>query len=279
MKKMGIMSALQMVVILFLSSTSFICYAFEKSGTMLRIGKENVQLNIHSGKAGVYYLITDSQGRRAGYDTATKQYIHEFPASIGFDLDTEGRDENEDFNGEAMFNLTTGVYTIDIIGVGLTDFNIAIGISRGTQDEDTKNFDFKSLKLTPEQIANINRRHTDFDFSGLTDKGLISRFQFTYTSDPSKPAATATRIATSESLKQDITLSRKIGWIDNDGIVNSLLAKANAIEASIVKGDKETAGNQLNAFVNEVNAQKGKQIADQAVKIFLEDVQYMLGNL
>ena len=260
----------------------------------LEVSKESAQLDFYSEDAGVYYLITDPQGRRVGYDSVTKQYVEEFPASFGFSLKV--RDEiSEKFHGDAIFNLIPGSYTIEVIGVGLTSFDVNIGISRGIMSEGIKGF----------------------DFDGVIDKGLISKFQFTYNSDPANPAGTAKRFITTSSLKQDITLSRKIGWIDNDGIMNSLLKKVEAIEASIAKGNKTAAKNQLNAFINEVRAQScesesefvfdctsGKHIIGKvvrtkpsyikeggklvklpdeeevkAVKILLEDAQYLLGNL
>ncbi len=248
---------LQIITVLFLVfiSTTGTCFAIE-------IGNENAQIDFYAEEEGVYYVITDPQGRRVGYDVVTKQYLEEFSAEFFISLaegdKISGRDEiSEKFHGDAMFNLMPGAYTIEVIGVGLTDFDISIGISRRIQSEGI----------------------TAFDFTGIIDKDLTSKFQFIYNSDPSKPAGIATRIATPSNLKQDIALSRKIGWIDNDGIMNSLLKKAKAIEASISKGNKTSAKNQLNAFINEVNAQKGKHISDKAAKILLEDAQYILENL
>ena len=50
-----------------------------------------------------------------------------------------------------------------------------------------------------------------------------------------------------------------------NGITHSLEAKLNAAEDSMNRGDNNAATNQLGAFINEVNAQSGKQIStDQA---------------
>jgi hypothetical protein len=275
----------------------------------LEVSKESAQLDFYGGDAGVYYLITDPQGRRVGYDSVTKQYVKEFPASFAFSL--KGRDAiSEKFHGDAIFNLIPGSYTIEVIGVGLTAFDVNIGISRGIMSEGIKGFDFE----------------------GVTDKGLISKFQFTYNPDPAQSAIIATRVTTPSSLKQDIILARKTGdiwrdengdvikavkWIDNDGIMTSLLKKAETIEASIAKGNKTTAKNQLKAFINEVKAQScesesefafdctsGKHIIGKvvrtkpsytkeggklvklpdeeevkAVKMLLEDAQYLMESL
>lgn len=44
------------------------------------------------------------------------------------------------------------------------------------------------------------------------------------------------------------------------GTANSLLSKLNNTIQSIVKRDKYSAANQLNAFINELNAQSGKKL-------------------
>lgn len=281
-----------LVLILVLFSFSIdICFA-------LQVGNESAQLNIAANDAGVCFLVIDPQGRRAGYEPSTKQYVEEFPASFGCSFakrgSESGRDETNDmFNSGGMMNLIPGIYTIEIIGVDLTTFNLSLSIHRKVAGEGPTDIDFKTLKLTPEQIAAIKANVTDFNFEGVIDKGLTSRFQFTYNSDPAKPAGTATKVVTLSSLKQDIILARKVKgiweidgkypkldyWINNNGIMNSLLKKADAIEASIAKGNKTSAKNQLNAFINEVNAQKGKHISDKAVKILLEDAQYMMESL
>ncbi|MBI4822795.1 MAG: hypothetical protein HY805_00980 [Nitrospirae bacterium] len=138
---------LQIVAILFLSFSLMIdiCSAVEIVGP-------NIQLDFCSDEAGVYYTIKDPQGRRIGYDLVTKQYVEEFPASFGFSLKV--RDEiSEKYCGEAMFNLIPGTYTIEVIGVGLTTFDVSIAISRRIPGEG----------------------FTDFNFEGIIDKDLTSK--------------------------------------------------------------------------------------------------------
>jgi len=252
---------LKIVIALFLSFSLIdgVCFA-------LKVGPENAQIEFYGDDEGVYTIITDPQGRRVGYDITTKKYIEEFPASFGFsfkDIDevgneVGGRDEISDkFNGGGMLNLIPGTYTIEVIGVSLTTYDLDIAISR---------------RITSEGF-------TSFSFNGIIDKDLTSKFEMTYNSDPSKPAGSVVRVASLSSLKQDIALSRKIGWIDNDGIMMSLYKKAEAIEKSLARDDKNTAKNQLDALINEVNAQKGKHIKDEAIKILLEDAQYLMEHL
>jgi hypothetical protein len=70
--------------------------------------------------------------------------------------------------------------------------------------------------------------------------------------------------ATVQSLQALVTRFADAGWIDNAGIANSLQNKL--------------AKNNLEAFVNEVQAQSGKHIPEQAAGFLLRDAQYLLSN-
>jgi predicted negative regulator of RcsB-dependent stress response len=50
------------------------------------------------------------------------------------------------------------------------------------------------------------------------------------------------------------------GFIDNQGIANSLLAKLDAAQAAFDRGQTEVAIKNLEAFIHEVQAQAGKHI-------------------
>ena len=50
------------------------------------------------------------------------------------------------------------------------------------------------------------------------------------------------------------------GFIDNQGVTNSLLAKLDAAQAAQDRGQTGTAINLLGAFIHEVQAQAGKHI-------------------
>lgn len=73
-----------------------------------------------------------------------------------------------------------------------------------------------------------------------------------------------------------------LGWIFGpgaDGIVQSLDAKLAAASASIASGDSKTAANQLSAFINEVQAQRGKHVNDDACYLLTANAQYILTRL
>jgi hypothetical protein len=55
----------------------------------------------------------------------------------------------------------------------------------------------------------------------------------------------------------------KQGIINNQGVTNSLLAELNAAQVAQVRGQTSVAINDLEAFINEVQAQAGKHIEAQ----------------
>ncbi|MBI3543389.1 MAG: hypothetical protein HY075_08980 [Deltaproteobacteria bacterium] len=75
-----------------------------------------------------------------------------------------------------------------------------------------------------------------------------------------------------------VNQSKAQGWIDNDGIVTSLLAKLNTAQSK-VGTDKATAKNTLNAFMNEVSAQNGKHLTSEAYALLYFNAQYAVNHL
>ena len=83
------------------------------------------------------------------------------------------------------------------------------------------------------------------------------------------------------SLHHCVMHASEMGHITNKGVANSLLAKLDAAQASLDRGNTSAAVNQLNAFINEVNAQAGKKIdAEHAghLKMHAEHVIAALGG-
>lgn len=65
---------------------------------------------------------------------------------------------------------------------------------------------------------------------------------------------------TISSLKACVQHAAAEGFIDNQGVANSLLAKLDAAQAALDQGQTSVAINQLDAFIREVQAQAGKHI-------------------
>jgi predicted negative regulator of RcsB-dependent stress response len=70
-------------------------------------------------------------------------------------------------------------------------------------------------------------------------------------------------IPTIASLEACVEHAAQQGFIDNQGITNSLLAKLDAAQAALDHGQTSVAINKLQAFVHEVQAQTGKHIVQE----------------
>lgn len=68
--------------------------------------------------------------------------------------------------------------------------------------------------------------------------------------------------ATIQSLRDCVIHADAVGHIDNGGVTKSLLAKLDAAQSALDAGQADVAINQLNAFINAVEAQAGKHIAE-----------------
>ena len=86
-------------------------------------------------------------------------------------------------------------------------------------------------------------------------------------------------VATFQSTLDDISKTLALGWIDNKGIAKALSSNINAASNAAAGGDKKTAENNLNAFIDQVNTQTGKHISGVAPQVLLADANYLLGQL
>jgi hypothetical protein len=73
--------------------------------------------------------------------------------------------------------------------------------------------------------------------------------------------------------------SRTNNWIDSDGILNSLLAKLNDAAKKLNAGDKKTAKNVINAFLQDVQAQNGKHLTAEAYSLLYYNGKYLVDRL
>ncbi len=65
---------------------------------------------------------------------------------------------------------------------------------------------------------------------------------------------------TVQGLRECVTHAASYGHIDNAGITKSLLAKLDAAQGAVDRGQPSVAINHLEAFIREVQAQAGKHI-------------------
>jgi hypothetical protein len=71
----------------------------------------------------------------------------------------------------------------------------------------------------------------------------------------------------------------ELGWVDKAGTCNSLGAKLQAAKDAISRGKNAVAINQLNAFINELEAQKGKAVTNKAYNLLRADALYVISQL
>jgi hypothetical protein len=83
-------------------------------------------------------------------------------------------------------------------------------------------------------------------------------------------------IATIQTLKLSLTRLYNEGKIDSKDVYQGLMDKLVAAEKSKNVG---TTLNQLNAFINQLNAQNGKHITTNAADLLLKDVQWVIAHL
>ena len=70
-----------------------------------------------------------------------------------------------------------------------------------------------------------------------------------------------------------------LGWIDNAGIANSLDQKLENAKVKISQGNKNAAKNILQAFINELEAQRGKHINDNAFYLLKLNAEFLISKL
>jgi hypothetical protein len=96
------------------------------------------------------------------------------------------------------------------------------------------------------------------------------------------PAASPKQFDALSFLKRIITDKEQAiqaGWIANRGLGISLDAKLNAANTALARGDTKAAVNQLNALLNEVTAQAGKQLSLEAAALLKFNTQYLIGKI
>lgn len=84
---------------------------------------------------------------------------------------------------------------------------------------------------------------------------------------------------TINSLQLCVTHAASGGHIANQGIVDSLLAKLNAAQGALNRGQTSTAVNILNSFINEVQAQAGINIHAEHAIHMIEHAQRIISAL
>lgn len=162
-----------------------------------------------------------------------------------------------------------------------------------------------NIEPSPNQIK-PGQSLNGFSFKSQSCPGIVSFYAEGFTKLPEFPEGMAEDLATTEgpldnsfqgktvgpvilAITSTIGLLDRLiflkdsmpdyGWITNNGIINSLNVKLRAAKESLQKDKKETAANQLKAFINELNAQKGKHINENAWVLLRANAEFIIAKL
>ena len=211
------------------------------------------------GGGKVEMLVIDPLGRKSGYDLIADREYDEIPgANVGASglgtITDEGPEEDPAQPGVMAFinNPLDGNYQVVLYGFRL---------SKG--------------------YINIRAEHTEGPITNVVAGGIVDSassvsFSFHYDYE-NRENTVLEKVVENTTLRQDLDLCYKIGYITNKGIYNSLSKKVENAEKQADKGKYNTAINHLNAFINEVNAQRGKHIDEYAAdKILIYDAEALI---
>ncbi len=111
----------------------------------------------------------------------------------------------------------------------------------------------------------------------ISDKGLDHFFHNsnseTIIGPGTPPPADASGMA--KSLIGLIDNLYEFKWFRDDSILNSLKVKLEACRSSLARGNTNSAKNQISAFINEVKAQKGKNLSPTTANILIANADYL----
>jgi hypothetical protein len=195
-------------------------------------------------------LITDPTGNRTGFDPTASLVKKEIPqSSYGQDFLTDND------TGEAG-GIT---HSVNVFQPAQGDYNVVVnGLKSGTYSLSVASFSSDGSK-NPSSLM------------GIAGNGSSSAFQVDFSSSPGG-ATRLTRLATFQSVLDDISNGLQLGLIDNQGIANSFSKKLLAAQGASVL----TRNSILTAFKNEVIAQSGKHVNGIASKVLIEDADSLI---
>jgi hypothetical protein len=149
--------------------------------------------------------------------------------------------------------LSSGAYNSDVVlTLTAVDAQTGSGVEKTEYSFDGANWLLYSAPVTLTDDGKYTISFRSSDKAGNTEATQNISINIDKTPD----------VLTSELIKkiEDMKLEQ--------GIQNSLTSKLDNVIKSVLKDDKKSSANQLNAFINEVNAQSGKKLTiDQANKL------------
>lgn len=96
---------------------------------------------------------------------------------------------------------------------------------------------------------------------------------------PKEIPGNITNTELADTLTSYLAQSCDLGWIENRGICRSLLATLDNVKRQLEQGRTQTAANNLQAFLNEVEALKDVQLSSEAYALLRFNGEYLLKKL
>ncbi|MFO7888919.1 MAG: hypothetical protein R6V04_01115 [bacterium] len=213
-----------------------------------------------------YRINTDDKRHYVLCDPENKKSITEFTWTIGIGINTfispTGNNliiEIEGYSEEERYFPTGNVYILDANTAELKHrykFQTS-----DDPDAESKIFILgDSLYFFPEDPKESDATH--FDNIGQAD---VTKVQ--------------SNISLAEMMTADVEDAYKKGWIDNKGIYNSLSKKLENAQKQLEKGKTKQALNHLNAFLNQLKAQKGKHVNEEAYNLLHFNVEALIERM
>jgi len=142
-----------------------------------------------------------------------------------------------------------------------------------------------------DDLSGVYAVHADLDGQPVSDGDVLSLLDLSLGShtltvvaedtagNVSQESVTFNVIVTFDSLKAAVEELLADGEITKPQLARSLLAKIDAAEAAAARGNFNAARDALQAFINSVDAQRGKAISPAAADLLITDANWMRTSL
>jgi len=232
-------------------------------GILLAVVTSEAQDIIVHVSSHVEYVITDSRGRRTGFDPVLDRSYSEINNSYGvssIDSEDPNMEPPEPVNEFMSNDPVDGTYHLKLFGTKLAGYRLVTGISRGPGDGKT------------------------FEFIGVIDSNGVQEYEFNYSSIPGVPFQ-ATKSTNGNILRQDFENCYRLKLLGNKSVYKELSNRISQIERRFGQGDSSKAyeelkrlGRQLKKVKEETEKHEQRKqksdrfITKEACDILAEDI-------
>lgn len=216
--------------------------------------------------------LIDPLGRKAGYDYVTGKYFRRITYPISLKsrepLPGEIPDGSYDYEYSVMGHRAQkiivrkampGKYTLQVSSTQAGGYVMSITIRDA------------SGNLWFSQGTNLNLKR-------IISSGMVHTYSISFNGDDINKLK-VTKDVTSGELKTGIQIAFDLTWIDSDGVLNSLIQELENADSALARGQTNSAVNELQAFINEVEAQKGRHINKEAAEILADDARTLINGI